>query len=261
MTSKSINLRNSSVSTDFLGTVPSFLDVARNLGNSKIHLDTFLHQMHKKNQKLVFSGDSAWLMFPKQIFTRTYANFDSFFVNDFYEGDKNITSSLGYELKQDDWRMLILHYLGLDHIGHVFDPFHELVPSKLKEMDEVVKVLYEKVKKWNEENKENSMIFVTSDHGMRDAGGHSGNSFHETHIPFLMIGQNCNSNNETFYNQIDFATSFSIINGLPIPMSSIGSLIPEMMIDVDDIKKLEVMRIVNQRLLGMIKYDKSEGKK
>ncbi|CAG9812237.1 unnamed protein product [Chironomus riparius] len=240
------------------GTVPSFLDVARNLGKSKIYLDTFLHQIHMKFQNIVFSGDSAWFMFPDKFFKRTYANFDSFFVNDFYEGDKNITKSLAFELKQNDWRLLILHYLGLDHIGHVFNPYHELVPEKLKEMDQVVKVLHTKVAEWNDKSKDKSVIFLTSDHGMRNAGGHSGNSFQETHIPFLMIGVNCSSNSEIFYNQIDFATSFSIMSGLPIPKSSIGALIPEMMLDMDEDKKLDVIKIVNQRLLNMIKFDKSE---
>lgn len=75
-----------------------------------------------------------------------------------------------------------------------------------------------------------------------------------------MIGRNCSSNSEIFYNQIDFATSFSIMSGLPIPKSSIGALIPEMMLDMDDVKKLELIKIVNQRLLKMIKFDKSEGK-
>lgn len=37
--------------------------------------------------------------------------------------------------KRQSWRMLILHFLGLDHIGHVEGPFSAKVPGKLKEMD------------------------------------------------------------------------------------------------------------------------------
>jgi len=33
---------------------------------------------------------------------------------------------------------MILHYLGLDHIGHLDGPRSLLVPSKLGEMDEIV---------------------------------------------------------------------------------------------------------------------------
>lgn len=107
-------------------------------------------------------------MFPH--FARNYANRDSLFVNDFFEGDRNITTSLAVELKNDDWRLLILHYLGLDHIGHVFDPFHALVGPKLREMDEVVRSVSEKLNEWNKNSKEKSILILTSDHGMRDAG-------------------------------------------------------------------------------------------
>jgi ethanolamine phosphate transferase 2 subunit G len=43
---------------------------------------------------------------------------------------------------------VIKDYLGLDHIGHVEGPFSKLVPSKLKEMDEVIKTIHEKLKDW-----------------------------------------------------------------------------------------------------------------
>lgn len=36
-------------------------------------------------------------------------------------------------------------YLGLDHIGHVEGPFSKLVPSKLKEMDDVIKMIHLKL--------------------------------------------------------------------------------------------------------------------
>lgn len=197
-------------------------------------------------------------MFPH--FHRMQANRDSLFVNDFYEGDLNITNTLAFELKQIDWKLMILHYLGLDHVGHVFNGHHELVLQKMKEMDDVIRLVHFNLKQWNKGKRNKSLLFLTSDHGMRDAGGHSGNSFHETHIPLFMIGCNCESNNDTFYNQIDFATSFSIINGLPLPKSSMGSIIPELLIDVEPLKKLDLFKIINQRLLDMIGYDKSSAR-
>lgn len=69
-------------------------------------IDTFLHQLHRRNEKIVFAGDDTWKMF--HFFEREYANTDSLFVNDFYQGDQNVTVSLRYELKQRDWKLLIL---------------------------------------------------------------------------------------------------------------------------------------------------------
>lgn len=33
--------------------------------------------------------------------------------------DQNVSRHLGDELSKDDWDLLILHYLGLDHVGHI----------------------------------------------------------------------------------------------------------------------------------------------
>ena len=93
---------------------------------------------------------------------------------------------------------------------------------------------------------------------MRDSGGHSGNSFAETHTPLLMIGCNCESNNEKFYKQIDFASTFSILNGLPIPAASIGSVIPEMLFNMTEHQKLDKMKMVNQRLIKMVEGEGTE---
>lgn len=65
--------------------------------------------MKRKQGKIVFAGDDTWKMF--KLFTREHANRDSLFVNDFYEGDKNVTESLKQELKRDDWKLLILREL------------------------------------------------------------------------------------------------------------------------------------------------------
>lgn len=37
-----------------------------------------------------------------------------------------------------DWDIMILHYLGLDHIGHMGGPRSTLMPMKLLEMDNII---------------------------------------------------------------------------------------------------------------------------
>lgn len=53
-----------------------------------------------------------------------------------------MTEVLSKELQNDDWMLLVLHYLGLDHIGHVEGSDSSKIPLKLKEMDDVVLKLY-----------------------------------------------------------------------------------------------------------------------
>ncbi len=87
-------------------------------------------------------GDDTWL----KLFPDTFSRIDgtsSFFVSvsccpfwrcrveisklrnvlqDFTEVDDNVTRNIPSELKRSDWNGMILHYLGLDHIGHRSGP-------------------------------------------------------------------------------------------------------------------------------------------
>ena len=56
-------------------------------------------------------------------------------VHDSFEAEKN-----NPEGPSD---VIILHYLGLDHIGHSFEAKDEYVRPKLKEMDEKIAEIYE----------------------------------------------------------------------------------------------------------------------
>lgn len=55
-----------------------------------------------------------------------------------FKVDDNVTRHLDTVLKRGDWDVLILHYLGLDHIGHVSGPHSPLIGRKLGEMDSVL---------------------------------------------------------------------------------------------------------------------------
>jgi len=52
--------------------------------------------------------------------------------------DNNVTRHIDDELKRNDWDVMVLHYLGLDHIGHLDGPRSSLVQPKLSEMDGIV---------------------------------------------------------------------------------------------------------------------------
>uniref|UniRef100_A0A6B2E8V2 Putative glycosylphosphatidylinositol anchor synthesis protein n=1 Tax=Phlebotomus kandelakii TaxID=1109342 RepID=A0A6B2E8V2_9DIPT len=239
------------------GTIPSFIDVILNLGSSEVQTDNFLQQTVSSGGKLIFYGDSTWTrMFPR-IFSRKGENLDPLFVNDFYEGDKNITKHLASELKHPDWRMMVLHYLGLDHIGHAEGPFSSKVPGKLKEMDEVMRKIVFEMTRWNANSFLPSLFIVTGDHGMRDTGGHGGSSAAEVTVPLLVVGTNCSSS-ETLYNQIDFAATLSVLLGLPIPASSIGNLIPEMLMDLTEEEQLLALEYNGGRLLQKIRLELEE---
>lgn len=59
-----------------------------------------------------------------------------------FQVDTNVTRHLNNELHRDDWDLMVLHYLGLDHIGHIEGPKSSLIGPKLREMDDVIERLH-----------------------------------------------------------------------------------------------------------------------
>lgn len=131
------------------GSIPSFLDVILNFAESDTtstlaQQDTWLAQLKAQpGGELVMYGDDTWL----KLFPDTFSRADgtsSFFVSvsecigssrctldvmqlrfvsqDYTEVDDNVTRHVAAELRRTDWNGMILHYLGLDHIGHKSGP-------------------------------------------------------------------------------------------------------------------------------------------
>ncbi|KAI9881390.1 MAG: major facilitator super transporter protein [Pleopsidium flavum] len=117
------------------GSIPSFLDVILNFAESDTtstlaEQDTWLAQMRAKRPgKLIMYGDDTWLKLFPDMFSRADGT-SSFFVSisaevkcqDFTEVDNNVTRHVPGELRRKDWNTMIMHFLGLDHIGHKAGP-------------------------------------------------------------------------------------------------------------------------------------------
>ncbi|KMU92629.1 GPI ethanolamine phosphate transferase 2, partial [Coccidioides immitis H538.4] len=165
------------------GSVPSFLDVILNFAESDTtstlaHQDTWLAQIKRRpGGRLIMYGDDTWLKLFPGMFDR-HDGTTSFFVSDFVEVDNNVTRHVPEELQNDDWSAMILHYLGLDHIGHKAGPFSPYMIPKQREMDSIVKQIYTAMEK--QDHLASTVLVLCGDHGMNDAGNHGGASPGET---------------------------------------------------------------------------------
>ena len=128
---------------------------------------------------------------------------------------------------------MILHYLGLDHVGHIEGPYAPFnVRRKLYEMDEIIKKIYSSLN-------ENDLILVLSDHGMANEGGHGGSSQMEVTTPLLFISKGLFNSKYTYMNdqefnllienikqrkQIDLVSTLSCLFGLNIPNDNRGTI-------------------------------------
>ncbi|SCU80964.1 LAFA_0C02036g1_1 [Lachancea sp. 'fantastica'] len=229
------------------GSTPNFLDAILNVAgedssSSLGEQDSLLRQFRIKQKTIDFFGDDTWLkLFPPDFFNMVDGT-NSFFVSDFEEVDYNVTRHLPQQLaSQELWDVMILHYLGLDHIGHKGGAFSKFMRPKHREMDTVIEQIYNSVD-------ENTLICVMGDHGMNDMGNHGGSSAGETSSGMLFISKKLaeftkpeaqqnehipiKAKNEDYkyltkVNQIDFVPTIATLFNFPIPKNSIGVLIPD----------------------------------
>ncbi|KAF2652128.1 alkaline phosphatase-like protein [Lophiostoma macrostomum CBS 122681] len=228
------------------GSIPSFLDVILNFAESDTSStlatqDTWLAQLKaKEGGKLVMYGDDTWLKLFPGFFARADGT-SSFFVSDFTEVDNNVTRHVPEELLNSDWNALIMHYLGLDHIGHKTGPKGPEMIPKQKEMDGIVRQIFEAIE--NEDHLENTLFVLCGDHGMNEGGNHGGSSPGETSPALVFMSprlQNVfGANRESptkasgefeYYKKVeqsDIVPTLAGLLGFPVPRNNLGVFIAD----------------------------------
>ena len=83
-------------------------------------------------------GDDTWLDLYPNYFKRAFP-YPSFDVKDLDTVDNGVVNHLVPELNNNDWDVIIAHFLGVDHCGHRYGPDHPEMKRKLSQMDSVVR--------------------------------------------------------------------------------------------------------------------------
>ncbi|KAF2868408.1 GPI ethanolamine phosphate transferas-like protein 2 [Massariosphaeria phaeospora] len=236
------------------GSIPSFLDVILNFAESDTSStlatqDTWLAQLKaKQGGKLVMYGDDTWLKLFPDFFARADGT-SSFFVSDFTEVDDNVTRHVPEELLNSDWNAMILHYLGLDHIGHKAGPRSPNMIPKQIEMDNMVRTIYDAID--NEDHHENTLFVLCGDHGMNDGGNHGGSAPGETSPALVFMSPKLKKITEfmdrkspvdpkgefEYYRKIeqnDIAPTLAGLMGFPVPRNNLGVFVEEFLHFWDD---------------------------
>lgn len=150
---------------------------------------------------------------------------------------------------------MVLHYLGLDHIGHKTGPRgYALLPStytvltlnspnmipKQHEMDGIVNTIYEAM--MSEEHLKSTLLVLCGDHGMNDAGNHGGSAPGETSPALLFASPKLASLNSKYkvpapfeedfqyystVEQSDIVPTLGALLGFPVPRNNLGAFIPK----------------------------------
>ncbi|XP_045330861.1 GPI ethanolamine phosphate transferase 2 isoform X6 [Leopardus geoffroyi] len=211
------------------GSLPGFIDVVRNLNSPALLEDNVITQAKAAGKRMIFYGDETWVKLFPQHFVE-YDGTTSFFVSDYTEVDDNVTRHLDKVLKRGDWDVLILHYLGLDHIGHISGPSSPLIGHKLSEMDNILMKIHTSLLSEERENLSPNLLVLCGDHGMSETGSHGASSMEEVNTPLILISSAFERKpgdirHAKHVQQTDLAATLAIGLGLPIPENSVGSLL------------------------------------
>ncbi|KAF2073127.1 hypothetical protein CYY_005568 [Polysphondylium violaceum] len=202
------------------GGIPSFVDFINNFNSKDLQDDNILYQLRQQNKSMIFFGDDTWLKLFPDYFIR-HDGTTSFYVADTVEVDNNVTRHLD-ELDNNDWDVMFLHYLGLDHIGHLEGPYSDLMAPKQREIDSIVNLIHTKIldidrQKWLKYKNDTlhnpdsdlqpplpTLFVFCSDHGMNEIGNHGGSSEGETSaVLILMSSIYYNQNNPDYNNMME----------------------------------------------------------
>ncbi|KAL8760164.1 MAG: hypothetical protein Q9184_003407 [Pyrenodesmia sp. 2 TL-2023] len=253
------------------GSVPSFLDVILNFAESEKTSsletqDTWLAQLQaKRGGRLVLYGDDTWLKLFPNMFTRADGT-SSFFVSDFTDVDLNVTRNVPAELENDDWNGMVLHYLGLDHIGHKSGPNSPHMFPKQVEMDGIIKSIYHTLE--SHSHMESTLLVLCGDHGMNEVGNHGGSSEGETSPALLFISPKMRSISRglecpisvpkgtfEYYEKVeqsDIAPTLAALLGFPIPKNNLGVAIPSLLLLFGSDKRIQIIEQNTKQFIGVL---------
>ncbi|KAF2666431.1 alkaline phosphatase-like protein [Microthyrium microscopicum] len=258
------------------GSIPSFLDVILNFAESDTSStlaaqDTWLAQIRagrdrENDGRLVMYGDDTWLKLFPDMFARSDGT-SSFFVSDFTEVDNNVTRHVPGELQRSDWDAMIMHYLGLDHIGHKAGPTSPNMIPKQVEMDGIVTSIYQAIE--TQPHLNSTLFIFGGDHGMNDGGNHGGSAPGETSPALVFLAPKLKrlpgrrespveqTGGFTFYQRIeqsDLVPTISALLGFPIPKNNLGVMIPEFLPLWQNPKdQLNLLLRNSQQILSIVK--------
>jgi len=235
------------------GSIPGFLDVKANLDSPALKEDNVISRAVDAGQRVIMFGDETWLKLFPSSFVRSDGT-TSFFVLDTKVVDDNVTRHVMPELDNHDWDMMILHYLGLDHAGHLGGTDTEIMRAKQLEMDSIVEQVYTKVRAQEEGDPgaRRTIILLCSDHGMNSAGNHGGATEPETDAVAVFFGPQvpvppqsapgaaldarlhrplysprAKAGPFPVFWQVDMAATLALLLGVDVPAGNIGRLMPQ----------------------------------
>ncbi|KAK1577796.1 hypothetical protein Q3G72_024883 [Acer saccharum] len=231
------------------GGLPTFVDVGNSFGAPAIVEDNLIHQLASNGKRVVVMGDDTWVQLFPHHFKKAYP-YPSFNVKDLHTVDNGCIEHLLPSLYDEDWDVLIAHFLGVDHAGHILGVDSLPMIEKLEQYNGILEKVIDVLGSQSGQGglHENTFLLVMGDHGQTINGDHGGGSAEEVETSIFAMGfkkspssipsefdtSSCEINLDqqktciSTIQQLDFAVTVSALLGVPFPFGSIGRVSPEL---------------------------------
>lgn len=231
------------------GGLPTFIDVGNSFGAPAIIEDNLIYQMVHNEKRVLMMGDDTWVqLFPKH-FNKSFP-FPSFNVKDLHTVDNGCIEHIFPSLYKDDWDVLIAHFLGVDHAGHISGVDSTQMIEKLEQYNTILEQIVDVLESQSGPGglHENTMLLVMGDHGQTVNGDHGGGTDEEVETSLFAMSfkkppfpsplesdtSSCQLDLDgnrmciSSIQQLDFAVTVSALLGIPYPFGSIGRVNAEL---------------------------------
>jgi GPI ethanolamine phosphate transferase 3 subunit O len=241
------------------GGLPTFADISANFGGATVEEDNWVQSLVSTDwrargllfpARLGFVGDDTWEDLYPGVFHESYP-YPSFNTRDMNTVDngciKHIPALLNHlrkkEATEQDLEVMVVHFLGVDHVGHTYGPHNEHMDAKLRQIDDVLSNILEQL----EASDACHATYIFGDHGMTEEGNHGGGTPEETNAALFVhsspacgpvldsmhLEQTINSGlvdaaDFSSIHQIDLVPTIATVLGLPIPYANLGSFVPSL---------------------------------
>ncbi|PRP89326.1 transferase [Planoprotostelium fungivorum] len=240
------------------GSIPNFLDFLMNFKSEALEGDNWVTQLKQAGKKIEFYGDDTWLKLFPDHFIR-HDGTTSFYVSDTVEVDDNVTRHLNDIFSRDDWDVSILHYLGLDHVGHTGGPYSPLMKPKQMEMDDIISRIYSEISRTDASENKRTLFVFCSDHGMNEMGNHGGSTDGESQAVLALFSPHLRWDHQSprKVEQVDLVPTLSLLMGVAIPKNSLGKVVQPIFDVLDEASQLRGLQINCHQQMKLMKNSPS----
>jgi len=249
------------------GGLPTFADISGNMGGASVDEDSWVRMLRRLPYqdrgltvpaKAGFVGDDTWVDMYPEGFTDAFP-YPSFNTRDLNTVDNGCEKHIPDLLKRlrkdsstkkgnvaDELELMVVHFLGVDHVGHTYGPHNKHMDDKLRQMDDDLTLILDTL-----DNASDSchMTLIFGDHGMTEDGNHGGGTEEEIAAAlFVHASKGCPPMEEDqkgvmemkresdlvhsvfgAIHQIDLVPTITSLLGLPIPFANLGGLDPTLL--------------------------------